>query len=196
MPAFIAVNYVMNFYDKHDITGKSSLISYSEIDTVYIRKSLTFNQVCRTAGISMEVMDWLNPMYSKKFIPVEDEPVRLFLPADKVISFIRGEADLEPQSEPEVVVIPLGDKNDKERVLHMVRKGEFFHKIAVEYECRIGDIMVWNNLESKELTAGQELVIWRPKRKNQFFFVNSEVLRCPTYSTSGDFVTVVSMGVR
>ena len=175
VPAFIAATYSMNNYQKHEIQPKEPRLKFDQVDTVYIHKSLTFQQVESASGVCMDVMRWLNPSFVKDFIPVYDEPVRLFIPKENVTRFIQGEKNLKPALAPQVAVTPIGCTSQRERVLYRVKKGEFFHKIAINHSCRISDIMHWNDMQSRHLSIGQSLVIWQPQPKNHFFFVTSEV---------------------
>ena len=54
-------------------------------------------------------------------------------------------------------------KKDKIKIIHIVEKGEFFHKIALKYNCSINDIKSWNNLFSDFLYPGQNLELWIPE---------------------------------
>ncbi len=175
VPAFIAATYSMNNYQRHDIKAQEPLLTFDQVDTVYIQKSLTFQQVSEASGVSLEVVRWLNPSYVKDYIPVYHEPVRLFIPKDNIIRFIQEEQHLKAASEPQVAFVPVGCISQRERILYTVKKGEFFHKIAIIHSCRISDIMYWNEMQSRHLSVGQNLVIWQPQPNNHFFFVTSEV---------------------
>ncbi len=176
VPAFIAVNYVMNNYERHDIAVDAVPVKFDEIDTVYIHKSLNFEQIEEASKIPREVIQWLNPSYTKNYIPVYDEPVCLFLPKKGVIHFIRAEKYLE-EAEEQVVNQEIGSKVGRERIIHVVSKGEFFHKIAIDNHCRISDIMYWNGMKNRNLYIDQKLVIWRPKKEKPFFFIAKDCFR-------------------
>jgi len=174
VPAFIAVNYVMNNYQRHDVTPNPPLLSFNQVDTVYIHKSLTFDQIQEASQTPLEVIEWLNPSYTKAYIPVNDKPVCLFLPKKGVIHFVRAENDLTEAAPPLSKALPVGDITGRESAIHMVSKGEFFHKIAIDNHCRISDIMLWNNLKNRNLYVDQKLVVWRPRKIDQFFFVTND----------------------
>ncbi|MBI9062719.1 MAG: transglycosylase SLT domain-containing protein [Marinilabiliaceae bacterium] len=175
VPAFIAATYSMNNYQKHEIIPGDPRMKFDEVDTIFIHKSLTFQQVVEASGVSLDLIRWLNPSFAKDYIPVFNEPVRLFIPKENVIQFIQGEKSLKPALAPQVAVTPIGCTSQRERILYTVKKGEFFHKIAINHSCRISDIMLWNDMQSRHLSIGQRLVIWQPQLINHFFFVTSEV---------------------
>jgi len=175
VPAFIAATYSMNNYQKHEIEPRGPRLKFDAVDTVFIHKSLTFQQIEKASGVCLDLVRWLNPSYVKDYIPVFDEPVRLFLPKENVTQFIQGEKVLKPALAPQVTVAPVGCTSQREQILYVVKKGEFFHKIAINHSCRISDIMHWNAMRSRHLSIGQSLVIWQPRAENHFFFVTSEV---------------------
>ncbi len=171
VPAFIAVNYVMKYYKNHDITLEPFFIKFDEVDTVYINKPLTIKQVSDAAGVDSDIVKWLNPVFTKDFIPAAILPVRLFLPTSNISEFIENEPNLEPASYPNLTVVPVGDTKNREKTVCTVQKGEFFHKIAITYRCRISDIVYWNNLKSRNLYPGQKLTVWEPIQDNTFFII-------------------------
>jgi membrane-bound lytic murein transglycosylase D len=173
VPAFIAVNYVMNHYKNHDVEATPHFIRYEEVDTVYINKGLTFQQVSQAAGVELELVKRLNPAFTKDYFPANNLPIRIFLPAKNIPTFIQEEPDLAPSNGPLISHIPTGDKQNRQAIIHIVQKGEFFHRIAMLYKCRIKDILHWNNLTSRNLLIGQELKVWAPMPENHFFLVPS-----------------------
>ncbi len=144
VPAFIAVNYAMNNYERHDIVEKPALITFDQVDTVCITKSLSFQQIISASGTTDALFRWLNPSYTKSFIPVYDKPVCIFLPKANIPAFVRAEKSLKNQEAPLAVANPVGSTEGRVKQYHIVGKGEFFHKIAIDYSCRISDIMFWN----------------------------------------------------
>jgi len=174
VPAFIAVNYVMNNYQRHDIEASEAVLKFNEVDTVYIHKSLNFNQIQKVSDTPLEVIQWLNPSYTKNYIPVHGEPVCLFLPKKDMIHFVRAEKQLDESHPPTSLASPLGDKKGRQQLVHIVSKGEFFHKIAINNQCRISDIMYWNNMKNRNLYINQKLIVWKPIELNPFFFIATD----------------------
>lgn len=175
VPAFIAVNYVMNNYERHEVYPNKAPISFNNIDTVHIHKSLSFEQISTAADTDIELLRWLNPAYTKDFVPVESESVSIFLPKKNVVQFIQQEKLLKEQVAPISKSKPIGDIAKRTKSSHIVQKGEFFHKIAMLYQCRISDVMHWNKLKNRNLLIGQRLVVWKPKAEQRFFFVHEEI---------------------
>ncbi len=172
VPAFIAANYVLNYYNSYDIANINPQYDFEKIDTVCITHSLSFDQIEQTIGISKDILGFLNPIFTKDYIPVNEQPVPIFLPREYIADFVK----LEP-----VLYGTIRNKNNQElskdsvKIVHTVQKGEYFHKIAITYLCTIDQIIKWNNLSSKDLHPGQKLIIYKPKEENPYFFIRNEV---------------------
>nr|WP_321453499.1 transglycosylase SLT domain-containing protein [uncultured Carboxylicivirga sp.] len=175
VPAFIAVNYVMNNYNRHEVKVTLPLMSFTDVDTVFVNKPLTFSQVSQASQTSIDIIRWLNPSFVKDYIPYDGVPTRIFLPKSNIVTFVKAEKNLEKADGPIVNIIPIGDTSGREKIYHLVGRGEYFHKIAIDHLCRISDIMYWNKLKTRNLYAGQKLEIWKPVEQNNFFFVVQEI---------------------
>ncbi len=173
VPAFIAVNYVMNHYRSHNIKPAEVPGYYRNNDTVMINRSLTFAQISKAAGVPIETVSFLNPSYTKELIPVYEIPVPIVLPSDKIVAFIKAEKQLTTAQKPDFN-FGIWRQLSPVRITHTVAKGEFFHTIAIIYQTTISDIMKWNNLKSRNLQAGQKLVILQYPESNPFFFIREE----------------------
>jgi len=174
VPAFIAVNYVMKYYRNYDVEPVPYFISFEDVDTVYVNKPMTIKQVSEAAGLSEDKVKALNPVFIKNFVPARDLPVRLFLPSVNMIEFVKNEPALEPVCSPDAAYVPVGDTSNRYKVQHVIKKGEFFHKIAIRYKCRIEDIVFWNDLSSRNIFPGQKLTVWAPVPDGTFFVVKDQ----------------------
>lgn len=174
VPAFIAVNYVMNYYQKHNIVPAKPEFSFDDVDTVYVGKSLTFDQISRASGVSEDVLTKLNPSYIKMFIPYDDTPMLLVLPRGNVARFIRNEPKLRPAVAPDMVGYFGIPTTEPVQTTHVVRAGEYLHKIAMRYNTTAEEIMRWNSLTTKNIQIGQRLTIYENRPRSPFWFVVQE----------------------
>lgn len=90
VPAFIAATYVMNYYDRHNISpakARKPLIT----DTVTVNRRVHFNQIASVLNIPIEELRVLNPQYRRDIIPGDVHPYRLILPSQQVYSYIMAE---------------------------------------------------------------------------------------------------------
>ena len=87
VPAFIAANYVMTYYCKHNICPMETDIPEAT-DTVQISRNLHFEQIADICGISLDQIKSLNPQFKKSIIPGESKPQTLRLPINHISAFI------------------------------------------------------------------------------------------------------------
>ena len=69
VPAFIAVVYVMNYAEEHNLYAVEPTFKNFEIDTVTVKNKLTFDQISEALNIPIEDVTYLNPMYKQSIIP-------------------------------------------------------------------------------------------------------------------------------
>lgn len=174
VPAFIAVNYVMNFYDKHNVKPAIPEYAFDTVDTVFVNKSLSFDQVSRAASVSVDVLTKLNPSYIKSFIPYDDSPMLLVLPKANVARFIHNEPKLKPSVAPDMTGYFGESTVEPVQILHVVEAGEYLHKIAMRYNTTAEDIMKWNALTTKSIQIGQRLKVFVYRQKSPFLFIVQE----------------------
>lgn len=175
VPAFIAVNYVMNYYRQHNVTPATPAFTLADVDTVYVNMSLSFDQISRASGVKREVLQQLNPQYVKDFIPYDDTPRRLTLPRDNIPRFLRNERQLHPDAAPDLTGYLGNVIIRRDTITHVVEKGEYLHKIAMRYHLTVDQIMAWNNMESKDIKIGQRLTIIYDREISPYFFVVDEL---------------------
>ena len=91
VPAFIAANYIMNYYDLHNIQpGEIELPS--ETDTVLVNKRLHFKQISDVLGIEVGELRQLNPQYRRDVVPATAKrPYFLVLPEESAYAFVENE---------------------------------------------------------------------------------------------------------
>lgn len=90
VPAFIAANYVMNYYCDHNICPLGSDLP-AGTDTVMLSRDVHFEQIAHVLGVSMDQLQNLNPQYRRNIINGHSEPSPLRLPSELVSAFIDKE---------------------------------------------------------------------------------------------------------
>jgi len=175
VPAFIAVNYVMNYYESYGIEPIKPRYNFDDVEVIDLDKSISFQQLATLLEIPVEEIRFLNPVYIMNYVPVISIPVQIVIPKEKTKLYNEKRHLLHEERGPAVATLPaFGDIRERERIIHTVAKGEFFHKIAMDYSCRVEDIQKWNNLKNRELLAGQKLVVWKLISQNPYFFICQE----------------------
>lgn len=174
VPAFIAVNYVMNYYDLHNIVPAKPKYTFNDIDTVFVNISLSFEQITRATGVDRQSLQQLNPQYIKDFIPSDDMPMLLILPKTAIQRYIKNENKLKPDVAPDLTGY-FGIKNlEAITSTYIVQPGDYLHKIAMKYNTTAEEIMKWNNLQTKDIKIGQKLTIFEYREISPYFFVVTE----------------------
>jgi len=164
VPAFIAVNYVMNYYKDHNIEPIRPDYIFTEIDTVVIYKPASFNRISEIVQIPIATLQFLNPSYRQDYIPKQKDGSVIVLPKNKIRSFVKNETAIFDETVKKQNIVDFladaGGISGKVKIIHEVTKGEYFHKIAIKYNCTIDDIRTWNSLPTNDLNVGQKLDVW------------------------------------
>ena len=85
--AFIAANFVMNYYCEHNICPmRARLIDGN--DTVVVNKDLHLEQVASVCGVEMEKIKAFNPQYKTSLVPGNSYDCILRLPSEAALKFI------------------------------------------------------------------------------------------------------------
>ena len=164
VPAFIAVNYVMNYASAHNLYPIDPGLLMSGTDTVTVRDVLTFDQLTETLGVSMRDVKFFNPQYTKEVIPANDTtPYILRLPTQYALQFVEKEDEIyafktKASVEKEKIVEQVTKVSD--RTMHTVKRGETLSSIANKYHTTVSKLKSWNGLRSNTLKVGQRLTIY------------------------------------
>ncbi|MDE5745059.1 MAG: transglycosylase SLT domain-containing protein, partial [Paramuribaculum sp.] len=170
VPAFIAANYVMNYYNKYGINPtllKNKLIT----DTVLVNNRVHFNQIAEVLNIPVEEIRMLNPQFRKDIIPGDNHPYALVLPSQQCLSYIMSENAIlncnaesyarRTKVEPGESLVTNADGSVTKLVRknHTVGRGENLRDIAKKYGVSATDIKRWNKMQSGKVKTGQKLII-------------------------------------
>jgi membrane-bound lytic murein transglycosylase D len=170
VPAFIAVNYIMNYAADHNIYPLAPAIFNHDIDTVTVKRKLTFEQLSEFLKIPYEYIALLNPSFRKGIIPADNNfKYTLRLPKDNIADFINNEEYLytytpaKPNKYESIARTKKNYDSGSSNGYHIVRKGDTLSKIANRYNCSISELRVWNKLRTVHIKPGQKLFVLNPK---------------------------------
>ena len=90
VPAFIAANYIMNYYCDHNICPMLSQLP-AKTDTVMVNRDVHFEQVAGVLGISVDQLKDLNPQYRRNVVNGNNSPMPIRLPVADISRFIDNE---------------------------------------------------------------------------------------------------------
>lgn len=174
VPAFIAANYVMTYYCKHNICPMETNIP-NATDTVQVNRNLHFEQIADICGIGMDQIKSLNPQFTRNIIPGESKPQTLRLPITHISTFIDKQDTIYAHRSNELFknrkVIAIADTRPAIRnsrnsttgnaTYHKIRNGETLSTIARKYGVSVNQLKSWNGLRSTQISAGKRLKIYK-----------------------------------
>ena len=192
VPAFIAVNYIMNNCEAHGYKPINvNMPTYS--DTVMVTRKLHFGQVSGVLGISVDELRELNPQYKMDIIPGDIKPSQLRLPADFSLRFASLEDSIykfqdsiffAPQNQlayqraatlkgnpgrggsyHEPVPCDNTIPAGTSKLVYTVKQGDTFGFIANWYDVKVAKLKCWNNIDRDRLAVGQKITVYVPTKK-------------------------------
>lgn len=162
VPAFIAVNYVMNYADEYKIVPDEVTITRYDVDTLVLKRLMTFDQISSLLHIPIGDLQLLNPQYKLDIIPVvKGKQYTLTLPRKTYGVFISNEDSLYAYAEavmPGLSLPQYVEMND--RIQYKVQSGDYLGRIAIKYGCSVRDIQRWNHLSGTNIRVGQNLTVY------------------------------------
>lgn len=90
VPAFIAANYIMNYYCEHNICPMVTELP-AKTDTVVVNRDLHLEQIAQVLNINIEHLRNLNPEYRRDIVNGLNKPKTVRLPESLVGAFIDNE---------------------------------------------------------------------------------------------------------
>jgi membrane-bound lytic murein transglycosylase D len=169
VPAFIAVNYVMNHTSEHNLYPLAPKQIYFLTDTVIPSQAVNFDQLSTQLNLPVEDIQYLNPGYKKMMVPFTGlEKYHLCLPVSKIGQFLNNEATIYAMSKQSMPVIETEDLISKDvRKTHVVRRGESIFAIAKKYNCTAQQIRSWNNIKGNSVHSGKKLIVYMNPNVNE-----------------------------
>lgn len=171
VPAFIAANYVMTYYNEHNISpalARRPIIT----DSIHVTKRVHLKQISDVLNIPIEELRVLNPQFRKDIIPGDSRPYSLVLPSMQVYSYLMSEDsivshDYKLYAHRDMVEPTLNPTEDPDMEYttklvvktHVVKRGETLSKIASKYGVTVADIKKWNKLKRNTIARGKKLKI-------------------------------------
>ena len=164
VPAYIAVNYIMHYYNKHGITPQACTFSL-KTDTVMVNNYVSLGAVAQVLNVELKELAILNPSYKRQVINgTGSAPRRLVIPQiDKAKYGALYEAlnnSHIPATAPQQQVINASYREVKAEDIpsfHKVRRGESLSDIADTYGIELKDLKEWNHLQGNKAMVGQRL---------------------------------------
>lgn len=170
VPAFIAANYVMNYYDKHAICPVESQLDIVALDTIQVDKQVHFNQISKALDIPITDIRRWNPQFKKDVIPGNFKNYSLVLPTSKVYAFLEKEDEIinlnkdnllnhRENTDNYIAGSTTTSTGNTANVYYKVRSGDTLSKIASRNRTTVAQIQRWNNMRTTRLSVGKNLIV-------------------------------------
>lgn len=177
VPAFIAANYVMTYYCKHNICPLETDIP-DATDTIQVDRNIHLEQIAGVCGLELAQLKSLNPQYKKNVVPGTTKPQTLRLPMNSVSLFIDNLDSICNYRTAELMknrkVVAVNDTRSSSSrnrnsggtgsgnvTYHKIRSGETLSTIARRYGVSVSNLKRWNNLRNDRISAGRSLKIYK-----------------------------------
>ncbi|MBR5300320.1 MAG: LysM peptidoglycan-binding domain-containing protein [Bacteroidales bacterium] len=164
VPAFVGALYAMTYYKEHGIKPEAIEMPV-HVDTFKINKQLHLKQVAELTGAPLDELKNLNPQYRHDIIPGNSKEYILRLPYTYTNAFIEHEDSVYTHKYDEFfnpsTIKKIQDGADGERIVYVVKNGDYLGRIASRNRCTVAQIKRWNNLKSNNIRVGQRLVIYK-----------------------------------
>jgi membrane-bound lytic murein transglycosylase D len=168
VPNFIAMSYLMNYYNEHNIVPTKPVVYDFELDTICLKASLHMETLDSILNWTVEDIKLVNPIYKTNYIPMTEQPQCIKIPVPLLRKFIALEDSIyrldtllfhSTSSPPNLVAVssePKSTISDGGKV-HIVKSGENLSMIARKYGTTVNRLMTLNNLSSTNLKIGQRI---------------------------------------
>ena len=167
VPIFYATMYMFEFADIHNIKPEADALKFYQVDSLRVKRQITFDQITQAIPIEKNVLRLLNPQYKLEIIPViKDRDYSLVLPKSLIGEFVQNESRIYSFAEADDAKRekPLPKYTEmNNRIRYKVRKGDYLGKIASKFGVTVSKIKRWNSMKSTNLKIGQRLTIF-PRR--------------------------------
>jgi len=188
VPAFIGAAYLLNYYDKHQITPLQIKMPMMT-DTIMVDRKLHLQQISEVLKISLDELRDLNPQYKKDIIPAAGQTYPLRLPQEYSVAFLDMQDSIYSYKDTiffnpkNVVITPKKGTSDKyyassyvddytppstenmTKYLYTVKENDNLGFISSWYDVKIADIKHWNRIRRNIINVGQNLTVYVPNKR-------------------------------
>lgn len=163
VPAFIAANYIMNYYCDHNICPVNTKLPMGT-DTIQVNRNVRLERITELCGISGEELRALNPQYRTSLVPGDAHPCTLRMPTAAINAFIEaGDSIYVPVTEvlltEEVPVVEQPRKKGRggRGKSVTVRRGDTLGAIARRNHTTVSQLKRLNGIRGSNIRAGQKI---------------------------------------
>ena len=173
VPAFIAANYIMNYYCEHNICPVNTRLPLAT-DTIMVSRDLHFDQLVELCHVDKEELKALNPQYRTDLIPGDSHQCTLKLPTTAINAFLeagdsiythradelfKNRKEVAIATEPAPAATSKSKSSSKAGKTVTVRNGDTLGAIARRNGISVSKLQRLNGLRGTTIRAGQKLKV-------------------------------------
>lgn len=164
VPAFIAANYIMNYYDKHNICPVRQTSIPLVTDTIEMNERVNLQQIAAVLNTPIEMLRELNPQYRHDIVPGDIKPCHIIMPLNMTYAFIDSKDTIlnyraEQYARQKTVQPSSYSTSANGYRYHKIRPGETLSTIARRYHTSVTALKRMNGLRSNTIRAGKYLKV-------------------------------------
>lgn len=162
VPAFFAVNYMMNYASENNIYPVKPAFFHYDLDTIVIHRQTDLRTLASVLQIPLEQVHFLNPIFRHDILPETEEGIAVTLPKEKIGIFLTHQESIYDLGK-EAVSDAYANQDEimkEQRNTHTVKSGETLGGIAARYRCRVSDLREWNGIRGNLIRVGQKLIVY------------------------------------
>ncbi len=165
VPAFIAACYLVQHYDKHNLTAIQMPRDMVLTETTKVYDRVTFSEINSITGTPMHVLETLNPSYKRGIIKGSYTGDYLTLPYDRIGTFLQyyrnadnPTSNFSSKYDGGIKTIVV-ENTPNQSLRHTIQPRETLYGIARKHNCSVAELRRWNQLQSDRLLVGSALLI-------------------------------------
>ncbi len=176
VPSFIAANYVMTYYCKHNICPKETSLPVAS-DTIQVNERIHLQQIAEVCGVELDALKSLNPQYRQNIIPGDTKAQTLRLPQKYITAFIEKQDTILAYKTAQffknrrTAAVPTTSRATASRTTsrassassgntptyHKIKSGETLSTIAARYGTTVAKLRSLNGIRGSKINAGKNI---------------------------------------
>ncbi|MBR5532920.1 MAG: LysM peptidoglycan-binding domain-containing protein [Bacteroidales bacterium] len=158
VPAFIAANYIMTYYEEHNICPVAAEIPLAT-DTIVINERINLQQISAVLNTPIDMLRELNPQYRNDIIPGNIKPYHLRLPIHLTYAYLNSQDSISNYRQEYFARQNTVEPAKLEYGYHKIRNGETLGSIARKYHTSVTKLKELNGLKNSNIRAGKTLKV-------------------------------------
>lgn len=172
VPAFIAANYVMNYYTDHNILPMHVNMS-TNTDTIIVNNDVRMEKIASLCNIDINELRALNPQYSTSLIPGYKMRCTLRMPQKNILAFIDQQDSIYKDTKEDITIkaesnVSISDnkttssrssrssRRGRTRTV-TVRNGQTLSEIAKRNNTTVAKLRRLNGIKGSNIRAGKRI---------------------------------------